>query len=159
MNWFWKKNEEMPSKEEIETKHKLYILQQKIEMPSIYDLQNKKVAIRHQEEEENNQDCEYMMNLLNKTIKDSLKGTYGYASNDIRMEKLNDYVNIDIRRCKKYDKYLNELKERKIGLELSNECAFGPYVYFDLCRNNLKIHWKYLGTYKRENRFIDDKKE
>ncbi len=94
-------------------------LQTTITMPSKEELEKARLEYKLNEDQKLKNDCEYMMNLLNKTLNDSIDaGERKYIINKIDKSKINDYNNITIKKCLQYEKYMEELNERDVKLKI-----------------------------------------
>jgi hypothetical protein len=77
-------------------------------------------------------DCEYMMDLLNKTLQDSLnKKDRKWIVNQIDLNKIHDYENITLKKCIQYEKYIEELKERDVKFKVVKTSSDKPDITYN----------------------------
>ncbi len=116
---------------------------QKVDIPSKEELERRSEEIRKNEENQNNQDCEYMMNLLNKTMKSTLTSPLRYHHENIDKSKIYKNVFIDIRKCKNYKEYEDLLKERNVKLNFY-QSSYKDSICYDTLKKELTIRTRWL---------------
>lgn len=98
---------------------------------------------------ENNQkkkcnDCAYMRDLVNKTLNDAIQDTrYNYITNKIDLFKINDYMNINIKKCDNFKEYERELKERGITIKIQKVNTGTLDVYFHREERTIVVQTKW----------------
>lgn len=114
-------------------------------IPSKEELENVKEKYHYNINKKKCDDCHYMINLLNKTLNDSMKNSnYKYITNKINLNKLNDISNINIKNCEGFDKYKSELNKRGIKLEINIDKYDIPEVDYNCEEKILTIITKCL---------------
>ncbi len=107
-------------------------LQMVVNLPSKEDLEESRLDYKLNEDLKLKSDCDYMMNLLNKTLHDSLnKKDRKYIVNEIELNKIHDYNNITLKKCIQYEQYMNELKERDIKFKICKTSSDKPDITYN----------------------------
>ncbi len=107
-------------------------LQMVINLPSKEELEQSRLDYKLNEDQKLKSDCEYMMDLLNKTLQDSLnKKDRKWIVNQIDLNKIHDYNNITLKKCIQYEKYIEELKERDVKFKVVKTSSENPDVSFN----------------------------
>ncbi len=107
-------------------------LQMVINLPSKEELEQSRLDYKLNEDQKLKSDCEYMMDLLNKTLRDSLnKKDRKWIVNQIDLNKIHNYENITLKKCIQYEKYIEELKERDVKFKVLKTSSDKPDVSFN----------------------------
>lgn len=89
-------------------------------------------------------DCQYMRDLVNKTLNDAIQDTrYNFITNKIDLLKINDYGNINIKKCDNFKEYERELKERGITIKIQKVNTGTFDVYFHREERTIVIQTKW----------------
>jgi hypothetical protein len=103
-----------------------------VNLPSKEELEQSRLDYKLNEDQKLKSDCEYMMDLLNKTLQDSLnKKDRKWIVNYIDLNKIHDYENITLKKCIQYEKYIEELKERDVKFKVVKTSNEKPDVSFN----------------------------
>ena len=104
-------------------------------MPSKELVANKTESVLLDQQKKKQSDCEFMYDLLNKTLNDAVnaKSQKTKYENDINNDKLNSSYNMNIAKCDGFKEYNNALKERDI-----------TYRYIDGCYNYNWVEYRPL---------------
>ncbi len=103
-----------------------------VNLPSKEELEQSRLDYKLNEDQKLKSDCEYMMDLLNKTLHDSLnKKDRKWIVNYIDLNKIHDYENITLKKCIQYEKYIEELKERDVKFKVVKTSSEKPDVSFN----------------------------
>ncbi len=120
-------------------------LQTTILMPGKEELEKARLEYKLNEDQKLKNDCEYMMNLLNKTLNDSINaGERKYIVNKIDKSKINDYNNITIKKCLQYEKYMEELNERDVKLKIVKTSSEDCEVTYNRESKELMIFTRWI---------------
>ncbi len=107
-------------------------LQMVINLPSKEELEQSRLDYKLNEDQKLKSDCEYMMDLLNKTLRDSLnKKDRKWIVNQIDLNKIHNYENITLKKCIQYEKYIEELKEIDVKFKVVKTSSEKPDVSFN----------------------------
>ncbi len=119
-------------------------IQTAINMPSKEELEKGRIDYKINEDQKLKNDCEYMMNLLNKTLNESLNiGERKYIVNKVDKHKIHDYSNITLKNCLQYEKYIEELKERDVQFKVVKTYSDDPDVTYNRDTKELMIFTKW----------------
>ncbi len=103
-----------------------------VNLPSKEELEQSRLDYKLNEDQKLKSDCEYMIDLLNKTLKDSLnQKDRKWIVNQIDLNKIHDYENITLKKCLQYEKYIEELKERDVKFKVLKTSSDKPDVSFN----------------------------
>lgn len=103
-----------------------------VNLPSKEELEQSRLDYKLNEDQKLKSDCEYMIDLLNKTLKDSLnQKDRKWIVNQIDLQKIHDYNNITLKKCIQYEKYIEELKERDVKFKVMKTSSDKPDVSFN----------------------------
>ena len=89
-------------------------------------------------------DCQYMRDLVNKTLNNAIEDTrYNYTTNKIDLLKISDYMNINMKKCDGFKEYEKELKERGINIKIQKVNTSTLDVYFHREERTIVIQTKW----------------